>query len=368
MSNIWTNDYNPFQKWKFLAWYDRMLGVKTGEFQAPVNIALDFIQGTSKKKCCGAFKCNFCMSDFSEFEEQPAQIPHDVVLELPKFFADWGVKSLCLAGHHSDPCMYNHDVIIKFLKLCKQYEIQVGFVTNGAYLTDELIHTLVDTCKWTGFSINAGTAETHEKITGTKTFEKIIENINKMYIYQCQTGSKHTIGYKYLITDDNYMEILDGVKLAAAIGIRHFQLRPTELDIERSKKIDTKLVEQQMKDAMSLQHKKFEVFGIREKFTTDFTKRTPKRCIASPLGSTWMADGTVVICPDRRWTANKFNLGNFITEGTEAIKAKWGSEEHQKLITDINCDLENCIRCTAFSWHEIYENVVENDNIDVTLI
>jgi hypothetical protein len=38
------------------------------------------------------------------------------------------------------------------------------------------------------------------------------------------------------------------------------------------------------------------------------------------------------------------------------------------MIEEINCDLENCIRCTAFAWHEAYENVVEEDLLDVTLI
>jgi hypothetical protein len=164
------------------------------------------------------------------------------------------------------------------------------------------------------------------------------------------------------------MEILSGVELASKLGVRHFQLRPTELDLSRSSKIDPAIVEYQMKESMKLQSDTFEVFGMREKFTTDFTKRVPTRCSASPLGSTWMADGTVVICPDRRWTANQFNLGNFITEGAEAIKAKWGGEEHLKMIEGINCDLSNCIRCTAFNWHEIYEKCVVEDKLDSTLI
>lgn len=368
MSNIWTNDYNPFQKWKILAWYDRMASIRDKKFQAPVNIALDLIQGTSTKKACGQFKCNFCMSDFSEFEEQAAMVPHDVALSLPKFFADWGVKSLCIAGHHSDPTMYNQDVMIEFLQLCKEFNVQVGFVTNGAYLTDKLIKTLVDTCKWTGFSINAGTKETHERITCTDTWDIIVENIKKMYSYQVETGSKHTIGYKYLITDDNYKEIVNGVELASTLGIRHFQLRPAEIELGRVTKIDPKVVEDQMKEALKFQSKTFEVFGIREKFNPDFTKRVPEACVASPLGSTWMADGTVVICPDRRWTANKFNLGNFITEGPDAIKQKWGGPEHLKMIEGINCDITNCIRCTGMNWHILYNECVVEDKLDVTLI
>lgn len=367
-SNIWSNEYNPFQKWKVLAWYDRMEAIKNRQFQAPVNIALDLIQGTSKKKACGQFKCNFCMSDFSEFEEKAAEVPHDIALSLPKFFAEWGVKSLCIAGHHSDPTMYDQDVMIQFLNLCKEYKLQVGFVTNGAYLTERLMKCLVDTCKWTGFSINAGKKETHKRITGTDTWDKIIQNIKAMYVYQCETNSKHTLGYKYLITDDNFNEIIDGVILASRIGIRHFQLRPTELDDGRSCKINPGVVEYQMKEALQYQTKNFEVFGIREKFNANFTKRVPDKCVASPLGSTWMADGTVVICPDRRWTANKFNLGNFITETPEGIKVKWGGEEHMKLIENINCDINQCIRCTAFSWHTIYDHCVDEDSLDVTLI
>jgi sulfatase maturation enzyme AslB (radical SAM superfamily) len=368
MSNIWSNEYNPFQKWKVLAWYDRLLGIKNGKFAAPVNIALDPIQGTSQKKICGQFKCNFCMSNFAKYDEKPAQIPTHVMLGLPRFFTRWGVKSLCIAGHHSDSTLYNQETMIEFLYLCKQYKLQVGFVTNGAYLTDNLIRALVDTCEWTGISMNAGTKETHKLITTTDTWDKIINNIKKMYEYQCKTNSRHTIGYKYLITDDNYMEILDGVKLASSIGVRHFQLRPAELPLERANKIDTNIVEQQMKEALSYQHNKFEVFGVREKFTVGFIKKTPCRCIASPLGSTWMADGTVVICPDRRWTANKYSLGNFLIEGPTAIMDKWGGPDHLKMIEEINKDIDNCIRCTAFSWHEIYENVIEEDRLNITLI
>jgi pyruvate-formate lyase-activating enzyme len=366
--NIWTNDYNPFQKWKFLAWYERLLGIKNGQFHAPVNIALDLIQGTSINKACGKFKCNFCMSNLSNGDEKSAQIPYNVALSLPKFFADWGVKSLCLAGHHSDTTLYNHEVLIEFLMRCKKHGIQVGFVTNGAYLSNGLIQALVDTCEWTGFSMNAGTKEAHKIITSTDVWDKVIDNIKMMYSYQCATNSKHKIGYKYLITDDNYTGILDGVKLASFLGVRHFQLRPAELSKDRAREIDIDVVEKQMKIALTFQHDKFEVFGIREKFTPDFSKKTPSRCIASPLGSTWMADGTVVICPDRRWTAKKFNLGNFLIEGLDAIRDKWGGLEHQKMIKEINDDLHNCIRCTAFSWHEIYENAIEEDGLNITLI
>ena len=369
--NIWTNEYNPFNKWKTLAWYERMLAIKKGKFKAPVNIALDIIQGTQDHKMCGGFNCNFCMSNYEE-KGRIAKIPKDILLQIPKFYHNWGVKSICIAGHNSDPCLYNHKVLIKFLRLCKKWNIEVGFVSNGSLYTDELMKIVAKTCVWSGWSINAGTEKTHSKITNTRgSFSTIINNIKKMSLYKKQNNLNHTIGYKYLITDDNYSEIIDAVKIAKDIGVNHFQIRPCNLPKDRIEKIDVQEVESQIKESLKYEKPgEFEIFGIREKFTLNFSKKAPKRCIASPLGSTWKADGEIVICPDRRWSSHLPNmtLGNFITEGLDVIKNKWGGEQHKIMIIEANKNIKNCIRCTAYTWMEIYENCVEKDLMNITLI
>ena len=181
-TNILTNEYNPFNKMKVLCWYERMEAIKTGNFMAPVNIALDIIQGTQDKKKCGDFNCNFCMSNWED-KGVPATIPEDILYQIPEFYNRWGVRSICLAGHHSDPVMYNHKALIKFLRLCNRFNVEVGLVTNGAFLTRHLMEDLARACNWVGFSINAGTAAEHEKITGSKpgTFDKIISNIKDLF-------------------------------------------------------------------------------------------------------------------------------------------------------------------------------------------
>jgi len=370
--NIWTNQYNPFQRFKVLAWYDRMKSIQKGIYQAPVNIALDICQGTKNHKLCGGFNCNFCMSNLEDVG-RVAYIPEKILLEIPRFYFEWGVKSICLAGHNSDPTMYRQSVLIKFLELCKKWNVEVGFVSNGAFYTQKLLEAVAETCNWSGWSINASTAKTHFLLTGMpeKTFDRIISNIQKMAIYKNKRNLDHDIGYKYLITNENYNEILIGVELANKIGVRHFQIRPCELPEWRRKKIDVNIVEQQIKEALKYERPgEFEIFGIREKFNPDFSKKPPKRCIASPLGSTWKADGDIVICPDRRWSAHQPNmvLGNFIKDGFKAIVRKWNGIEHQKMIDAANADINKCIRCTSFSWHEIYEECIEKDSLDITLI
>lgn len=371
--NLWNNEYNPFNKYKVLCWYERMAQIKTGNFAPPVNIALDIIQGSHKEKQCGKFSCNFCMSNLDK-ECKVDYIPRDILLNIPQFYNEWGVKSICIAGHNSDSCIYSHKDLIDFLRLCKQWNIEVGFVSNGAYYTDSLIEEVARTCKWSGWSINAGSPEDHANITNTKDgkiFNRILENMKKMSEYIKEKRLDHAIGYKFLVTDDNYTHILDAIGLAELNGARHFQIRPCELPVKRSKKIDIKSVKEQIKAGLCHEEKdKFEVFGIMEKFTPEFTKKPPKRCIASPLGSTWKADGNIVICPDRRWSAHQefMTLGNFRTEGLEAIRRKWGGPEHKRMIYAANSDIKNCIRCTSCSWHDMYENIIETDLMNVTLI
>jgi MoaA/NifB/PqqE/SkfB family radical SAM enzyme len=370
--NIWIDELNPFQKFKALCHYERMKKIKTGNFAAPVNIALDLCQGTGAKKLCGGIKCNFCMSDLEDYGET-ARIPRDILFDIPRFYREWGVLSLCLAGHHSDPLSYNHDDFVQFLRLLYRNDIEVGINTNGYLLDHKLILDITRNCKWTGFSINAGLATTYARTTGSSEthFGRIIEHVEAMTAHCREYKIDHPVCYKFLITDDNYLEVYDAIVLAKKIGCRQIQIRPTQLTPERTAKIDVAAVEEQMRHGLELfEHGVFGVYGIREKFTPDLKKRTPKRCIATPLGSTWKADGDIVICPDRRWSAHqpRMVLGNFIKEGLEAIRRKWGGPEHIAMIAEANKHIGDCIRCTAYWWHELYENSVENDPMDVRLI
>lgn len=370
-TNIWSTEYNPFQKFKVLCWHDRMERIKTGNFAAPVNIAFDIIQGTQDKKLCGGIKCNFCMSNLDD-ESKEARVPREILLQIPRFWREWGVLSVCLAGHSSDPLMAKYDDFIDFIRLLNKNNIEAGINTNGYLLNDRLIQDISRNCKWTGFSINAGTEKIHAKITNTtdKVFKKIIDNVFQLTEYCKKYKIYHPVCYKYLITDDNYTEIYDAIKLAKSIGCRHVQIRPCELSKERSEKIDPKIVEEQIKKGLELETKDFEIFGIREKFTSDFKKKTPYKCIASPLGSTWKADGDIVICPDSRWRAHQphMTMGNFITEGLEAIRRKWGGKEHIAMIAEANKRIGECIRCTSYMWNLIYKNTIENDPMDKKLI
>jgi pyruvate-formate lyase-activating enzyme len=370
-TNIWSSYYNPFQDFKMLAWYDHFKAIKTGHFLPPVNVALDINSGTSKIKLCGPnFRCKMCMSDIID-DETPHVLDREILFSIPQFFNEWGVKSICLGGDSSDWTTYNQDDSIKFLRLCKQYNIQVGVVSNGAWYGEDLIEETARNCEWSGWSVNSYSAENHKVITGSETWEKVIGNMTKMAAYAKKKHFDHTTCYKFLIMPENFEHIYEAVQVAKDAGCRHVQIRPTELPVEEALKIIPEVVEQQMRKSLELEVPgQFEVFGIREKFNRDFTKITMERCIATPLGSTWLADGSIVLCPDRRWSAHKpgYSWCNYVKEGLEAVRRKWGGPEHLEAIRLVNEDIHNCIRCSSIKFHDIYENTVASDPMNITLI
>ena len=61
-------------------------------------------------------------------------------------------------------------------------------------------------------------------------------------------------------------------------------------------------------------------------------------------------------------------MGNFLKEGLQEIRRKWGGESHTKMIQETNNHLHERIRCTSYCWHEIYEKCVAEDSLDITLI
>jgi hypothetical protein len=347
--------------------------IKTGNFASPCNIALDICQGSKSHKLCGkGFNCVPCMSNLED-KSEVTHIPKDFLFTMPEFFGKWNVLSLCLAGHNSDPCMYNHKDLIQFLRLCNRWNINVGYVSNGAYYSKHLIEEVARTCKWSGWSINAGTSEDHHIFTRSEKgmFEKIINNMTYMAEYCKEYNINHGIGYKFLITPYNYTHIYKAIETAKKAGANLIQIRPCELPEKETEKIDVQEVEKQIKEGLKLENPgKFNVYGIREKFTPDFKKRTPYKCIATPLGSTWLASGGIAPCPDRRWSIHEPNmsLGNFLKEGLEGIRRKWGGAEHVKMINECNKRINECIRCTSFSWHELYYHTIEHDSMDKTLI
>ncbi len=356
----WTTPYNPFNSMKVLVWRDQLEGIAKGEFLPPVTVDTD-----PTNKC--NYNCIWCNA-FDYMKGPKHTLPEKHLLKLADFYKEWGVKSTCVAGG-GEPLL--NPGLNAFLERLYENGVEAGVITNGSVMTDEHLDVIARTCRWCGFSIDAGIPETYAKVKGVhdKTFfNRVIENIKKLTKKIEKLGTKCDIAYKYLLHPLNAGEIFQAAELAKSIGVKDFHLRPVgwdNLEISKGKEpvsfypfLDD--IDKQISAAMSIENGHFRVFGVRHKFDPYLARKVNfSKCWATPLLATFGADGKCHLCFDMRGRKDLI-LCDHYPDPREVLKV-WGSEFHRGMIAKI--DPRNCPRCTFGPYNEVVEQVFIEDGM-----
>lgn len=356
----WTNPWNPFNSAKVLVWAKQLEGCANLDFLQPISVDID-----PSNKC--NFNCIWCNA-LLNMQGDRHDISESHLLKLADFWAEWGVKSACVSGG-GEPFM--NPATGKLLLKLKENGIQAGPITNGSLLTDELIDIIAKTCRWIGFSMDAGTNSTYMKVKGisnSATFYKVISNMHKLCKRVKELGAKCDVCYKYLLHPINAKEIFEAAKLAKALGVKDFHLRPVGWDnvLKTEEKSQIyfynlmNIIDEQIKSAMKLEDDNFHVYGIRHKFQSNFQRKVNfKKCWAAPLILTFGADGNCHLCFDIRGRKDLILCSHY-PDPHEVLK-HWNSERHKKIIQSI--DPKKCPRCTFGPYNEAIENVFQQDSM-----
>ena len=236
-----------------------------------------------------------------------ADMTEEHMIKLVDFMADWRdstrhktPNSACIAGGGES---FMNSNLVSLYDRMYHYGMEIGIITTGFIMREEHVEAIARTARWIGFSVDAATSKTYNKLKGLKqgdSFEKVKENIKRVVKRVRDTNSKCDVAFKFLLTPDNALEIYSAIKLAKELGVHDFHLRPAGWDnlpnvIRRPDytglvyKIDKQLV-----DGMKLESKDFHVYGVRHKFNPDFSRKVNfKRCWAIPMLPTFGADGNV---------------------------------------------------------------------------
>lgn len=357
----WSNQWNPFNSAKVLLWRKHFEGCAALNFLPPVTVATD-----PSNKC--NFDCIWCNA-FEIMQKDQVNLPEDHLLRLADFYAEWGVKSTCIAGG-GEPFM--NPGTGKMLLRLKENGVGAAPVTNGLLLTDEIIDIIARTSRWVGISMDAGCNKTYMRVKGVsnpKIFEQVLENITKLTKRIKELGTECEVGFKFLLHPLNAREILTAVKLAKSLGVHDFQLRPVGWDnIPKTKGRDninfSSLVDEidyQIKQAMTLEDNNFFVYGIRHKFKSNFQRKVNfERCWASPIATfVFGADGNCHLCLDMRGREEMILCSHY-PDPHEVLK-HWNSERHKKILQ--NVIPKKCPRCTIGPYNEIVEQVIIKDRM-----
>jgi len=351
-----------------LMWRRHLEGYAKEDFLPPVSVDVD-----PSNRC--QYDCVFCNAyDMMHQSNEMKMLPESHFIKIADFLKDWrkdsiegGPHSQCVAGG-GEPL--TNPGTMAFLERSFNNGTQSGVITNGLLLDDEKIDIVAKTCRWVGFSMDAGTSETYMKMKGIKNdklFDFVCENIRKLTKKIDETGVNNDVAFKFLLHPDNASEIYDAAKLAKSLGMRDFHLRPVGW-LNHTKVNDTtisfegfeKIIDEQMSKALELECENFHVYGIRHKFNSDLTpKKKFSRCWAIPMIPTFGADGWVHTCFDMRGREDLKMCKHFPDPGE--LRKFWNSEAHKKLIREI--DINSCPRCTFSIYNEAVEKVIIKDRM-----
>ena len=225
MPKEWNNPNNPFNSAKALMWRENFEGFAKGDYLPPVTVDTD-----PSSRC--NYLCRWCNADSIIQKKGQKEISRDQLFRLSDFYAEWGIHSSCVAGG-GEPLMNKSTP--DFLIHLRKNGIEPGLITNGSLIDDRVAEIIAKTCRWVGFSMDAGTAETYIKVKGlpdkfSYLFEKVISNIEMIADFVKDLNTKCDVCYKYLLHPLNAREIYTAAKLAKEIGVHDFHLRPVGWD------------------------------------------------------------------------------------------------------------------------------------------
>ena len=178
----WDNEFNPFNSIKGLRWGNHFENIKnwvdsgSSDLLPPVVVNLDIAGGVCN------FNCPHCHHRYMKenFEEHLKLVPEEILLQIPHFLHEWGVKASCIIGTTSDATL--HPSLPDLLKEMHNWNVDVGLVSNGYKFDKRLINYSSFYTKFIGFSIDAGTPEGFAKIkrVDSKKFHKVIRNLEEI--------------------------------------------------------------------------------------------------------------------------------------------------------------------------------------------
>jgi MoaA/NifB/PqqE/SkfB family radical SAM enzyme len=159
------------------------------------------------------FKCTFCRREHGVIEQapdMPLKIVETVLYKFPK------VKSVCCCGF-SEPLMST--TLMPIIQMLKKDNRYVGLITNGSLLPAKF-KELNGSYRpdYISVSMNAPNAQGHEQVTGTKTWDAVMEGIRLV------VNSPIECFISAVVSLENIASIPDLVRLAYKLGVKTVHL------------------------------------------------------------------------------------------------------------------------------------------------
>jgi len=368
----WDDPFNPFNSWKALTHGPHFKAILAEDYLPPVVVNLD-VSGMCQ------YRCPHCHHRAKQIKDRSLpELSSRLARTFPAFLEGWErrghrPRGCCIVGSQGDALLFKG--LPTLLRELHHVGVQVGLVSNGYGYTDQLLDYAAHYCKFVGFSMDAGTRETYAAVHNPPpgAFQRVCANIAQLTLKLQDLKLRNDVGFKFLILPQSYQTLFEAAKLAKSLGCRYMQIRPADLPEEARAQIDIDVVNEQIEQAMELNVSgRFEVVGVRHKFTNDFKRKLPAYCWLTALTVTITSDGKCWPCVDRRWDTETLLADCGSGAGWSALRDAWGSAQHVNTVHSIiNCDGAGpkCnIRCSNYGYDALFNRVFLEDAMDHVLI
>lgn len=286
-------DAKQFSSDKILTHLDKIWEwLQTGISQ-PITYELDMTNICNHKcpHCFGFYN----REDRSNLGLQEAQ---SIIYQIKEF----GGRGLIFTGGGEPLC--NPDVI-EAVEYAKKVGLDIGFISNGMLIDEEIAKSLLGNCTWVRISLDAASAQMFRATHGVDgvAFEQIIENIKLLVRMKKKLNSSCTIGAGYLTSQHTKEGINKFALLCRDLGVNYAQFRPLlpsfgKERIDYMSRIQRDII-REIKRSLKLSGDGYEVLHSKHKYDSMVNGeiiRSYGKCYGHHFATVIAADAKMYVC------------------------------------------------------------------------
>src|SRR3990167_2041455 len=150
-------------------------------------------------------------------------IPTERAISFMDEFKRVGVLAVQFTGGGEPTVHKDHESIFECALAAG---LKASLVSNGLRWSDRLRSDILPRFAWVRVSVDAGNPVTYATIrrTAIDNFDRVLLHVSELASQIRTQVTDCNLGVGYVVTPDNYKEVLDGVKVAGETGARYIRL------------------------------------------------------------------------------------------------------------------------------------------------